>query len=64
MIVNILFLKHQLSLFFILGNKVNKLDKQLEEEEKILQSIQEQKALMTVKELAKGITYTEALTTG
>ena len=43
---------------------MNKLDKQLEEEEKILQSIQEQKALMTVKELAKGITYTEALTTG
>ncbi|XP_006816434.1 putative ATP-dependent RNA helicase DDX41 [Saccoglossus kowalevskii] len=45
-------------------SKETKLDKQLEEEEKILQSIQEQKALMTVKELAKGITYTEALVTG
>ncbi|XP_071793452.1 probable ATP-dependent RNA helicase DDX41 [Asterias amurensis] len=44
--------------------KVNQLDKQLEEEQKILQSIQEQRALMTVKELAKGITYTQALKTG
>ncbi|XP_022086635.1 probable ATP-dependent RNA helicase DDX41 [Acanthaster planci] len=45
------------------SSKVNQLDKQLEEEQKILQSIQEQRALMTVKELAKGITYTEALKT-
>ena len=46
------------------GSKMNQLDKQMEEELKILQSIQEQRALMTVKELAKGITYTEALRTG
>lgn len=46
------------------GRKVTAKDKQKEEESRILQSIQEDKALLTVKELAKGITYTEAITTG
>ncbi|XP_072177403.1 probable ATP-dependent RNA helicase DDX41 [Diadema setosum] len=46
------------------STKSTALDKQLEEEQKILNSIQEQKALMNVKELAEGITYTEALITG
>ena len=50
--------------FFVTGSKSTALDKQLEEEQKILNSIQEQKALMTVKELAEGITYTESLVTG
>ena len=36
----------------------------MEEEHKILNSIQEQKVLMTVKELATGITYNESLITG
>lgn len=46
------------------SRKVTAKDKQKEEESRILQSIQEDKALLTVKELAKGITYTEAITTG
>ncbi|XP_070540287.1 probable ATP-dependent RNA helicase DDX41 [Ptychodera flava] len=45
-------------------SKETKLDKQLEEEDKILQSIQQDKALVTVKELAQGITYTESIITG
>ncbi len=40
------------------------MDKQLKEEEKILQSVTENTALMGAAELAKGIQYTEALTTG
>lgn len=51
-------------MIYFLGRKVTAKDKQKEEETRILQSIQEDKALLTVKELAKGITYTEALTTG
>lgn len=38
-------------------------DKQLKEEKEILQSIGEKTALMTAKELAKGITYAESLET-
>ncbi len=47
-----------------LAHKVSKLDKQREEEEKILHSIQETRALMSVGELAKGVTYTQSLKTG
>ncbi|KXJ28183.1 probable ATP-dependent RNA helicase DDX41 [Exaiptasia diaphana] len=39
-------------------------DKQLKEEEKILESIAERKALMAVGEIAKGIVYTESIKTG
>ncbi len=40
------------------------MDKQLKEEEKILQSVRENTALKGAAELAKGIQYTEALRTG
>ncbi len=40
------------------------MDKQRQEEEKILHSIQETRALMSVGELAKGVVYTEPLKTG
>ena len=46
------------------AHKVSELDKQKEEEEKILHSIKEASALMSVSELAKGVVYTEPLTTG
>jgi len=46
------------------AHKVSELDKQREEEEKILHSIQETRALMSVGELAKGVIYTEPLKTG
>lgn len=46
------------------ANKVSELDKQRVEEEKILHSIQETRALMGVGEIAKGVTYTESLRTG
>ena len=44
--------------------KVSELDKQRQEEEKILHNIQETRALMSVGELAKGVVYTESLRTG
>ena len=47
-----------------LAHKVSELDKQRVEENKILHSIQETRALMSVGELAKGVTYTESLRTG
>lgn len=40
------------------------MDKQREEEAKILHSIQETRALMSVGELAKGVVYSESLKTG
>lgn len=43
--------------------KETDLEKQIKEEQKILESIAERKALMAATELAKGITYTEALRT-
>ena len=43
--------------------KETEVEKQLREEEKILESVAERKALMAATELAKGITYTEALKT-
>ena len=46
------------------AHKVSELDKQRQEEEKILHSIQETRALMSVGELAKGVVYTEPLKTG
>lgn len=39
------------------------MEKQLKEEEKILESVAENKALMGVAELAKGIQYTDAIKT-
>ncbi|KAK2158390.1 hypothetical protein LSH36_171g03038 [Paralvinella palmiformis] len=39
-------------------------EKQLKEEEKILESVAEKKALMGVAELAKGVEYTDPITTG
>lgn len=39
-------------------------EKQLKEEEKILESVAEKTALMGVAELAKGIAYTEPIKTG
>lgn len=46
------------------AHKVSEMDKQREEEAKILHSIQETRALMSVGELAKGVIYTESLKTG
>ncbi|XP_003384704.3 PREDICTED: probable ATP-dependent RNA helicase DDX41 [Amphimedon queenslandica] len=46
------------------AHKVSELDKQKEEEEKILHNIQETRALMSVGELAKGVVYKESLVTG
>lgn len=46
------------------AHKVSELDKQMEEEAKILHNIKEASALMSVSELAKGVIYTEPLTTG
>ena len=43
---------------------MSELDKQRQEEEKILHSIQETRALMSVGELAKGVTYKQSLQTG
>ena len=49
---------------YCVAHKVSELDKQLQEEEKILHSIQETRALMGVGELAKGVVYTQSLQTG
>ena len=46
------------------AHKVSELDKQKEEEAKILHNIKETSALMSVAELAKGVVYTEPLVTG
>ena len=43
--------------------KETDMEKQLREEQKILESVAERKALMAATELAKGITYTDALRT-
>ena len=51
-------------LVFCTAHKVSELDKQKEEEAKILHSIKEASALMSVSELAKGVVYTEPLVTG
>ena len=51
-------------LVFDTAHKVSELDKQKEEEAKILHSIKEASALMSVSELAKGVVYTEPLVTG
>ncbi|XP_067941903.1 probable ATP-dependent RNA helicase DDX41 isoform X2 [Watersipora subatra] len=45
-------------------SKETALEKQLKEEEKILESVAEKTALMGVAELAKGIEYTEPIKTG
>ncbi|XP_073819977.1 ATP-dependent RNA helicase abstrakt [Musca autumnalis] len=45
------------------AKKISDVEKQLKEEEKILESVQQQKALMGVAELAKGIQYEEPIKT-
>lgn len=45
------------------AKKENDIEKQLKEEEKILESVAEKKALMAVSELAKGIQYQEPIKT-
>lgn len=45
------------------AKKISDVEKQLKEEEKILESVQQQKALMGVAELAKGIQYDEPIKT-
>lgn len=51
-------------LLYSIAHKVSELDKQRQEEEKILHNIQETRALMSVGELAKGVTYENPLHTG
>ena len=51
-------------MFVSSAHKVSELDKQKEEEAKILHNIKESSALMSVAELAKGVVYTEPLVTG
>lgn len=46
------------------AHRVSELDRQKEEEKKILHSIKETRALMGVAELAKGVVYSEAIKTG
>ena len=55
---------HLPHIFICTAHKVSELDKQKEEEAKILHSIKEASALMSVSELAKGVVYTEPLVTG
>lgn len=50
--------------FFIVANKETAFEKQVKEEEKILESVAEKTALMGVAELAKGIEYTDPILTG
>lgn len=50
-------------LFFPSAKKESAIEKQLKEEEKILESIAEKKALMGVAELAKGIQYEDPIKT-
>lgn len=45
------------------AKKISEVEKQLKEEEKILESVKQQKALMGVAELAKGIQYEEPIKT-
>ena len=45
------------------AKKESAMEKQLKEEEKILESIAEKKALMGVAELAKGIQYEDPIKT-
>jgi len=45
------------------AKKISEVEKQLKEEEKILESVAQQKALMGVAELAKGIQYDEPIKT-
>lgn len=51
-------------LLIAVESKETALEKQLKEEEKILESVAEKTALMGVAELAKGIEYTEPIKTG
>ncbi|XP_046851459.1 probable ATP-dependent RNA helicase DDX41 [Xenia sp. Carnegie-2017] len=44
--------------------KETEIEKQLKEEQKILESIAEKKALMAVSEIAKGVVYTDPIKTG
>lgn len=48
---------------FVLAKKESAMERQLKEEEKILESVAEKKALMGVAELAKGIQYEDPIKT-
>ncbi len=48
---------------YVLAKKESAIEKQLKEEEKILESIAEKKALMGVSELARGIQYEDPIKT-
>lgn len=48
----------------LIARKESALEKQLKEEEKILESVAEKRALMGVAELAKGIQYQDPIKTG
>ena len=49
---------------FVAAHRVSELDRQKEEEQKILHSIKETRALMGVAELAKGVVYSDPIKTG
>jgi len=64
----ILFLLNIIEIFIlcvmvITAKKESEMEKQLKEEEKILESVAEKKALMGVAELAKGIQYDNPIKT-
>ena len=48
----------------VTAHRVSELDRQKEEEQKILSSIKETRALMGVAELAKGVVYSEPVKSG
>ena len=50
-------------MYKFVAKKESAMEKQLKEEEKILESVAENKALMGVAELAKGIEYTDPIKT-
>jgi ATP-dependent RNA helicase DDX41 len=50
-------------MYFFPAKKESAMERQLKEEEKILESVAEKKALMGVAELAKGIQYEDPIKT-
>lgn len=57
------YLKDLTQLYIFSAKKESAMEKQLKEEEKILESVAENKALMGVAELAKGIEYKDPIKT-
>lgn len=56
-------IKVGIKLYDFLARKESAMEKQLKEEEKILESVAEKTALMGVAELAKGIQYEDPIKT-